>query len=231
MELDLNSDVGEGAGLDEQIFPLITSANICCGLHAGGDDETLAALELAKKHVVVVGAHVGHDDREHFGRREMELKEEEVFKLCLYQIGWLMHHAKEVGVEVKYIKPHGGLYHQANRLHEYARPIVNAASMIKLPLLAMSTSLMRGYAHGNVAFINEGFADRRYLPNGALVPRTAANAFIETPAQAVVQTQMLIKKFEIRSLCVHGDNPQAVAFVTQLRTALTEGGYALKAFA
>src|SRR5438093_4434696 len=115
MDLDLNSDLGEGCGLDAEMMPLVTSANICCGFHAGDASTAHAALKLAAKHGVQVGAHPGYADREQFGRRDLALSEEAIFELCLYQVGAIAGLAMAVGVPLGYIKPHGALYNQACR--------------------------------------------------------------------------------------------------------------------
>src|SRR5205814_9589620 len=101
MDLDLNSDLGEGCGHDAELMPLVTSANICCGFHAGDAATALAALKLAAKHGVQVGAHPGYADREQFGRRELEMSEEAVFEMCLYQVGALAGLAQAVGTRLR----------------------------------------------------------------------------------------------------------------------------------
>src|SRR5262245_32288648 len=129
MDIDLNCDLGEGCPHDAELMPLITSANIACGFHAGGPAEAQAALALAARHGVRVGAHPGYADREHFGRRELDTGEQQVFTDCVYQIGALAGLAKAAGVEVRYVKPHGGLYNQGCREDAYARPVVAAAEV------------------------------------------------------------------------------------------------------
>src|SRR5437868_4695010 len=120
MQIDLNCDLGEGCGLDAELMPLITSANISCGFHAGDSHTALAALKLAAEHGVRVGAHPGYPDREEFGRRERELSEEEVYELCLYQVGALSGLTLITGQSLRYIKPHGALYNQACRDDRFA---------------------------------------------------------------------------------------------------------------
>src|SRR6266478_9782561 len=102
MDLDLNSDLGEGCGLDAELMPLVTSANICCGFHAGDAATAHATLKLAAKHGVQVGAHPGYADREQFGRRELALSEDAVVELCLYQVGALAGLAKAAGINIRY---------------------------------------------------------------------------------------------------------------------------------
>src|SRR5437588_510643 len=140
MILDLNSDLGEGCGLDAELMPLVTSANICCGFHAGDAATALAALKLAAKHGVQVGAHPGYADREQFGRRELDLSEEAIFEMCLYQVGALAGLAHAVGIHLRYVKPHGALYNQAGRSDAFARPIMAAAEILRLPVMGLPGS-------------------------------------------------------------------------------------------
>ncbi|MBI3824146.1 MAG: LamB/YcsF family protein [Planctomycetes bacterium] len=230
MILDLNSDLGEGCGLDAELMPLVTSANICCGFHAGDSTTAHAALQLAVKHGVQVGAHPGYADREHFGRRELALGQDAIFELCVYQVGALMGLAKAVGMPIRYVKPHGGLYNQACREDTVALPIVKAAELLQLPVMALPGSRLEALCQGRCGFIAEGFADRRYLPDGTLVPRSRRDAFMHEVDEAVNQADWLIHERGVRTLCVHGDNPQALDFVRGLRDAFSKRGITLKAF-
>ena len=231
MQIDLNSDLGEGCGLDADLMPLITSANICCGFHAGDPSTAHAALKLAAKHGVQVGAHPGYTDRANFGRQELALSEEAIFELCLYQVGALAGLARSAGVALRYLKPHGALYNQACRDDAYARPIVKAAEVLRLPVMALPGSRLESLCSGGVGFIAEGFADRRYQPDGTLVPRHRSDAFVHDVDEAVAQADRLMRDHGVRTLCVHGDNPQALEFVRGLRDAFTRRGISLRAFA
>jgi len=232
MEIDLNSDLGEGCGHDAEIIPLVTSANISCGCHAGDIYTAADALVLAKEHGIAIGAHPGYADREHFGRRELTLGEDEITRLVLRQINALHVMAQRAGTAIRYVKPHGALYNQACRDDAYARPVIRAAALFSnLPIMGLPKSRLEALCRGQVPFVPEGFADRRYLPDGSLVPRSQPDAFVTDPDLAVRQAERLIHEQGIRSLCVHGDNPQAVAFVHALRDALVRRGIVLKAFA
>ncbi|MFO0863067.1 MAG: 5-oxoprolinase subunit PxpA [Gemmataceae bacterium] len=231
MDIDLNCDLGEGAGNDAELLNLVTSANISCGFHAGGPDIAAAALRLAAERGVTAGAHPGYDDREHFGRRELDLSAEATAGLCAYQIGALSGLADHLGVTLRYIKPHGGLYNQACRDDRIAQPIVDVAAKLGLPLMGLPGSKLEAACRGRCEFVAEGFADRRYLPNGTLVPRSRPDAMIHDPAEAVEQAEQLIRERGVRTLCVHGDNPEAIAFVLNLREVLTRRGFRLRAFA
>jgi UPF0271 protein len=230
VELDLNCDLGEGCPFDAELMPLITSANIACGFHAGDAATAHATLLLAARHGVQVGAHPGFPDRENFGRRELPRTETQIFEDCVYQIGALAGLARAAGISLRYVKPHGALYNLACRDDTYARPIVEAAALFGLELMALPESRLETLSAGRCPFIREGFADRRYLPDGSLVPRSQANAFVTDPAEAVRQAEWLQRERGVRTLCVHGDNPQAVAFVRALREALRSRGIAFRKF-
>ena len=233
MEIDLNADLGEGAGHDAELMALVTSANVCCGLHAGGPDEIAATLELAERYGVTVGAHPGYPDREHFGRRELATGPGVVFHSCLYQIGGLIGIAKAMVPAVRYVKPHGAMYNQACRQYEIANDVVEAAQVFDdLPVVGLPGSHLAAAAldHG-VPFIPEGFADRRYRPDGSLVPRTEPDAFVHDPDEAVRQVDWLVREKGVRTVCVHGDNPEAVAFTRAVRVGLLARGFTLKPFA
>ena len=231
MDIDLNADVGEGAGFDDELMPLVTSANVCCGLHAGGPTEIRATLELAKRHGVTVGAHPGYDDRNHFGRREHALSQQELVDLCTSQISALDALAREANVELRYIKAHGALYNQACRDRETALAFSAAVSAWNLPVVGLPGSkLEAAVKERGLVFISEGFADRRYRPDGSLVPRTEADAFVRDPEEAVRQVELLISARGVRTICVHGDNPQAVTFARAVREALLNRGFTLKPF-
>lgn len=231
MDIDLNSDLGEGGGLDAELMPLLTSANISCGFHAGDTTTIAAALELAKLHQVQVGAHPGYADREHFGRNELDLTDQQVYELCAYQIGALAGLARLVGQPIAYLKPHGALYNQACREDHFARPVIAAAQRFGLPILALPNSRLQALSAGKCGFVAEGFADRRYLPDGSLTPRSRPDAMVEDPEEAVRQADWLIRERGVQSLCVHGDNPQAMSFVRALRDELIRRGLTLRAFA
>jgi UPF0271 protein len=230
MEIDLNCDLGEGCPHDAELMPLITSANIACGFHAGDAATAHAALRQAVRHGVQAGAHPGFPDREGFGRRELSRAEEQVFEDCVYQVGALAGLARATGTALRYVKPHGALYNMACRDEAYARPVVAAAGLFRLAVMALPGSRLEALCAGRCDFVAEGFADRRYLPDGSLVPRTRPDAFVEDPAEAVRQAEWLLRTRGVRTLCVHGDNPRALAFVRELRAALTRQGITIQPF-
>jgi 5-oxoprolinase (ATP-hydrolysing) subunit A len=229
MLIDLNCDLGEGAGSDADVLPLITTANVACGFHAGDPATTFSTIALAAKHGVHVGAHPSFPDREDFGRREMERTEQQVYEDCVYQIGAIAAIAKANGVGLSHIKAHGAVYNMACRDDRYARPVVGAAELFRLPLMGLPKSRLAVLSRSG--FIAEGFADRRYRPDGTLVPRSEPDAFVEDPDEAAKQAIWLAKERGVRTLCVHGDNPRAVAFVRALRETLTTAGFTIQSFA
>jgi 5-oxoprolinase (ATP-hydrolysing) subunit A len=231
MLIDLNCDLGEGAGTDADLVPLITSANVSCGAHAGTDADIAATLQLAARHKVAVGAHPGHPDREHFGRRELRYAPRDVLEMTRAQITHLKALADQAGVPVRYVKPHGALYHQACREDPYADAVISACALAGLPVVGLPGSRLEHRASGRVNFFAEGFADRRYRPDGSLVPRDQPDAFVKDPHEAVEQVRRLIAERGVRTICVHGDNPAALAFVRAVREELVRAGAELRPFA
>jgi UPF0271 protein len=230
MDLDLNCDLGEGAGCDAELLPLVTSANVACGFHAGDAVTALATIRAAARHGVRVGAHPSFPDREQFGRRELERSEDDVFADCVYQIGALAALASAAGVTLAHVKPHGALYNMACRDDAYARPVVAAAERFGLPLLGLPGSRVEVLCAGRVPFVAEGFADRRYRPDGSLVPRSQPDAFVHDAEEAARQVEWLVRERGVRTVCVHGDNPEALALVRALRDALPRAGFVIRAF-
>src|SRR6516164_9271555 len=229
--IDLNCDLGEGCAFDAELMPLITSANIACGFHAGDAEASWLAVKAAAAHGARSGAHPGFADRDHFGRRELQIPPDRIFAECVYQVGALAGLARAAGVPLTHIKPHGALYNMACREDAYAVPLVRAAKVFGLELWGLPGSVLEKRSAGACPFVAEGFADRRYLPDGSLVPRDRPDAFIEDPAEAVRQAEWLLREKGVRTLCVHGDNPRALAFVRAVREELTRRGVTIRAFA
>lgn len=224
MLIDLNADLGEGAGHDAKLMGWITSANICCGAHAGGPEDMRTAVAAARRHSVAVGAHTGYADRARFGRAEIDLEPHEVKSLCFRQIAALF----EAGAEVKYLKPHGALYHRAMQDEGTAWGVAQAAEAFGLPCVGLPGSRLAEICD---EYIPEGFADRRYSPDGTLVPRNRPDAVIESIPEALDQLEWLIRTQAVRTICVHGDNPAALALAPALKSHLLSLGHRLRAFA
>jgi 5-oxoprolinase (ATP-hydrolysing) subunit A len=233
MNIDINCDMGENIGNDEDLMPYITSANIACGFHAGDSNSMQATVRLAKRYGVAVGAHPSWKDLEGFGRREMSLSAEEVEALILYQIGALYAIAKAEGTALRHVKPHGALYNQAAKDTVLANAIANAVKRFSGELilvgLAGSALIEAGMDVGlNVA--NEGFPDRNYNPDGTLVSRKEPHAIIMSPEDVakhgldLIQNGILFGETHVRvdTLCLHGDHPRAVENAKLLYEALKE---------
>jgi UPF0271 protein len=242
--IDLNCDLGEGAGHDAALMPLITSANIACGGHAGDAATMRATVELAAVHHVAIGAHPGFEDREHFGRRELTLPAEEIFALVARQIRALAVIVRVNGRRLAHVKPHGGLYNLAARDRAVADPVARAVHAVNpqaiLVGLAGSALLDAGRALG-LRVAAEGFADRRYAPDGRLVPRTEAGAVLHDPAAVGAQAVQLARDGRVRAadgselavaadtLCLHGDGRDAVTLARRVRAELGAARVGLKA--
>jgi UPF0271 protein len=239
LSVDINADLGEGAGHDEELFGLISSANIATGFHAGDSDTMHAAVSVAKKHGVAVGAHPSFFDRENFGRKEVKVSNQEVFEAVTYQLGVFQAIAAAVGMQPKHVKPHGALYNMAVRDQDLADVIARAIESVdsKLILFAPDKSELAraGEAHG-LQIAHEIFADRNYLNEGWLVPRTRQDALLRDPNEAAERVLRMLREGKVRSvegrdidvrgetICVHSDTPGAVEFARELRSKLEREG-------
>ncbi len=244
LSIDLNADLGEGAGHDEELFELISSANIATGFHAGDSDSIHAAVSVAKKHGVAVGAHPSFFDRENFGRKELKVSNQEVFDAVVYQLGVFQAIASAMGVQPSHVKPHGALYNMAVRDDKLADAIARGIESVdpKLILFAPdNTELARaGEAHG-LQVAREIFADRNYLNDGWLVPRARLDALLRDPKEAAQRVLRMLREGKVRSvegrdvevcgetICVHGDTPGAVEFARELRSRLEHEGVRITA--
>jgi UPF0271 protein len=227
MDIDLNCDMGEGSAHDRELIEWVTSVNIACGFHAGSPQIAFETLALAVSRGIQTGAHPSFPDPEHFGRLEMQRSEDDIFRDCVYQVAALEGLAHSAGTVLGHIKPHGALYNQACRDMAYAAPVARAAAEFGLPVYGLPGTPLEQACGGMAGFIPEGFADRRYDVHGKLVPRTSNQAFVADPQEAVRQIERLIADHGVRTICVHGDNPQALDFVKAVRAALLSGGHRL----
>src|SRR5688572_20426308 len=230
--IDLNCDLGEGAGNDAELMPLITSANVACGAHAGNLDTMIETVELAAKHRVMVGAHPGYFDLENMGRVERAIAPAEASRLVLMQIEQLFEIA---GSKLRHVKLHGALYNQVSRDPLLAEAVVSDLARLwpDLILFALAGSqLARNASSRGLRVAEEVFADRTYQPDGTLTPRSQPNALITDEDAAVGQVLQMVTKGSVRAvdgtdvpitaetICVHGDSPRAAAFATRLRKEL-----------
>jgi UPF0271 protein len=241
----LNCDIGEsfGAwtmGLDDQVMPYVDQANIACGFHAGDPLVMKNTVALALKHGVMLGAHPAYPDLQGFGRRSMTCRPEEIHAFVLYQVGALNQIAAAQGGNLSYVKPHGALYNDMMRDQAILRAVLSALreSPQNLAVMAMTTAdnqtLKQMCAEYGVPLFLEAFADRAYDDRGFLVPRSQQGAVHHNPDTIVAQAVALSRGEAIQSvndvrlnleadtLCVHGDNPESIAAVKAIRTALEE---------
>lgn len=246
MFMDLNADVGEGCGDDAALMPLLTSASIACGAHAGDASSMQRTIRLAQQHGVVIGAHVSYPDREHFGRRDLNLPPERLTAEILFQLGALAAIARAIGTHVRYVKAHGALYNRMAQDAATAQEVITAVRSFDatLPILTLPDSIAMTVARqlGTTA-VAEAFADRAYSADGKLVSRDKPGAVI-TDEKAVAKRAVEIARarrtqsidgqvvhINARSLCVHGDTPGAVELARAVRAALQQASVELRAFA
>ena len=239
LHIDLNCDLGEGAGRDAELMPLITSANIACGAHAGDEATMRATVALALQHGVAIGAHPGCADRENFGRRELALTSKEVHALVLRQIHELQAIVRPAGARLAHVKPHGALYTMSARdaglAGAIAAAIYEADPRLVLVGLAGSRLIEAGVAAG-LSTASEVFADRTYQVDGSLTPRDRPDALITDANVAVAQVLRTVRDGTVRAtdgsevmikadtVCLHGDGPHAVEFARAVRQGLAAAG-------
>ena len=242
MQIDLNADIGEGAGDDAGILACVSSASIACGGHAGDEASMRAALRLCRALGVAAGAHPSHADREHFGRRALACTPEQVYALVCQQTHWLQRLALDEGVRLRHVKPHGALYNQAADDAALAMAIATAVRDCDagLALIGLAGSeLPRAAQAAGLRAVAEAFADRGYAANARLLPRGQPGALL-APAQAQAQGLDLAMRGGLRlasgdwlplpadSICLHGDTPGALAIARSLHAALRRAGLALQ---
>jgi UPF0271 protein len=243
--IDLNCDMGEGIGADASIMPYISSANIACGYHAGDEETMRKTIELAIKYKVAIGAHPSFPDRENFGRKEMQLSPSAIYELVIKQIDILHAIALSCGAGLHHVKPHGALYNVAAKDTEIAKAIAQAVKDCdkNLFLVGLSGSYSISEAKRiGLKTLSEVFADRTYMEDGNLTPRSHPNALIEETEKAVQQVLQIIKEKTVttvsgkvipiiaESVCIHGDGRQAVAFAKRIHAALQKEHIKIQSF-
>ncbi|CAN6960348.1 MULTISPECIES: 5-oxoprolinase subunit PxpA [Psychrobacter] len=244
MKVDLNADVAEGCGQDEKLMTIVSSANVCCGLHAGSYAEMLITLQLAKENNVRVGAHPSLDDRENFGRTDQVLDEEGYRALMRYQLGATKALCDLVGVPLEYVKPHGALYNQAAANESLADILVSEIKNFDSNLKVMGLSggyLVKSAKNHGLEVISEVFADRNYEKDGSLVSRSKDNALITDTDEATNHVlQMITEGFvtsvcgekvpvDAQSVCLHGDGEHAILFAQEIKKQLELKGIEISA--
>jgi UPF0271 protein len=246
MVIDLNCDVGEGAGMDERILPLVSSANVACGFHAGDPATIRGTVRLAKRFGVAVGAHPSYPDRLGFGRRAMAASPEEVLDDVTYQVGAVLGFCRAEGVPLVHVKPHGALYNAAAQDQALAAAVCQAVRSIDpaLIVVCLAGSPMVEVARGlGLRCAEEAFADRGYTLRGTLVPRTQPGAVIEDPEKVAERVATLAREGRLLSVegspvavsadtvCLHGDTPGAVELAAAIRGRLDREGVAVRSLA
>lgn len=249
--IDLNVDIGEGFGHDEELLKFASSANVCCGVHAGSPELTLETIDLCLRHRVRVGIHPGYPDRVSMGRNPMQPGQEPTYLKSLFeQTAWFVDVAKP-----SYMKPHGAFYsdtavvlpHDWEKLKKrspgvsdyesggvYLSQFPGVQSLLMLlrihhmPLVGLEPTAHRVVAsRAHQSFIREGFADRRYRRDGTLVPRTEPGAVLTDPEE--IREQALELATRVDSICLHGDTPDCVVFAELVYKSLLDAGYGVGA--
>ena len=247
--LDLNCDMGEGFGAwtmgdDAALLDHVTSANIACGFHAGDPGTIHRTVKLALEKGVAVGAHPSLPDLQGFGRRHMNVSAQEAYDLVVYQVGALAGFATACGGRLSHVKAHGALYNMAAKDVNLAQAIARAVKDFdaRLVLFGLAGSeLVRAGEQAGLKIANEVFADRTYQADGSLTPRSRPDAMIHDPALAIAQVRRMIDEGKVKSvngadvvvradtLCIHGDEPNAVEFARRIRAALVADGVRVSA--
>ncbi len=248
--VDLNADLGESFGIwrlgeDDALLGVVTSANVACGFHAGDPSTMRRVCARAVETGVAIGAQVSYRDLTGFGRRFIDVDPAELEDDVLYQLAALDGVARVSGGRVAYVKPHGALYNAAVDHEGQARAVVDAVRRFDpgLPVLGLpGSALLRAAAEAGLRTVREGFADRGYTPEGALVPRRDPGALVRDPGTVAARAvRMAIEgtvvavdgrevAVEVDSVCVHGDTPGAVDLARAVRAALTDAGLRLAPF-
>ncbi|WP_096437834.1 LamB/YcsF family protein [Alteribacter populi] len=246
--IDLNSDLGESfgnytIGQDKEVLSLVSSANIACGYHAGDHNVMHETVKKAADNKVGLGAHPGLPDLVGFGRRYIEVDADDVYNMVVYQVGALQAFVTIRDTKLQHVKPHGALFNMAAKDPVIAQAIAKAVQDVDSSLilfgLAGSELIKEGRKRG-LHVAQEVFADRTYQPDGTLTPRTQPNAVIHDEDEVVERTLRMVREKIVRAedgseisiqpdtICVHGDTPQALTFVTRLKNELLKAGVDIK---
>ncbi|MDP0493743.1 MAG: 5-oxoprolinase subunit PxpA [Fusobacterium sp. JB021] len=244
MKIDLNCDLGESfgvykIGMDEEVLKYISSANVACGWHAGDSVVMGKTVELAKKNNVAVGAHPGFPDLVGFGRRTLNVSPKELKSYVKYQVGALLAFTKSEGLKMQHVKPHGAMYNMAAKDYDLALAIAEAIKEVDDSLILMglaNSEMIRAGKDVGIKVANEVFADRAYNDDGTLVSRALEGAVIHDKDLAISRVIRMVKEGKVesingkdidlvpQSICIHGDNPEALEFAKNIREALVKEG-------
>lgn len=248
MQVDLNSDLGESfgrytLGMDSEIIPLITSANVAAGFHASDPLVMKKTVEAAKRSGIAVGVHPGYPDLMGFGRRNMVVSPEESYAYTMYQIGALDAFLKAQGMRLQHVKPHGAFYNMAAKDRSQSEAICKAIKDYDPELIVMalpSGELYKAAKDMGLRAAAEVFADRAYEEDGTLVNRKKPGAMITDEDESLKRVIRMVKEHKVTaitgkdiditvdSVCVHGDGVKALQFVKKLREGLSKEGVSIK---
>jgi len=233
--IDINCDMGEGMGNDEALMPYITSANIACGFHAGNGETIRRTIDLAKLYNVRVGAHPSFRDKDFFGRRELDIPGDKLYAIVIEQIIKMDMIAREKGVKLYHVKPHGALYNMAARDPKIARIIAQTVKDFDESLVIYGLSgshLIKESQAMGLLTANEAFADRTYRDDGSLTPRSQPNAIITNETESLQQVMQIMEQgtvttvtgkvipMQAETICIHGDEKTAVGIARNISNAL-----------
>jgi UPF0271 protein len=219
--LNLNADLGEGAGEDEAILSQVDSACVACGVHAGSASITIATVSRCRALGVEVGAHPGYDDRPNFGRVEVPISVKEIEALVAFQVGGLA-----AIVPLAFVKAHGALYHRCQHDRAAADALARVAKQLGAGLMGQpGFEIVVAAERAGIPAYREGFADRKVLPDGTLAPRHEPGSMLQ-PDRAVEQAVRMARSGQYDTICIHGDTPGAAALAAAVRQALDSAGIA-----
>jgi 5-oxoprolinase (ATP-hydrolysing) subunit A len=236
--MDLNADLGESFGAwrlgdDTALLGIVTSANVACGFHAGDPLTIRRTIATAVQRGVAIGAQVSYPDLVGFGRRAMDVEPADLEACVLYQLAAVAGIAIAEGSAVRYVKPHGALYHRVLTDDAQAGAVLAAVRAFdsSLAVLTMAGVFADRAAASGTRVVMEGFADRAYTADGRLVPRTQAGAVLDDPEEVAQQALRLADSGRIESICLHGDTPHAVDLAVAVRDRLERAGVSITSFA
>ncbi|WP_114786437.1 5-oxoprolinase subunit PxpA [Vibrio tetraodonis] len=239
--ITLNCDMGESFGMwemgnDEAVMPWVDMANLACGFHASDPDIMLNTIKLAIKHDTQIGAHPSYPDLQGFGRRKLDMDKDSITNMVIYQVGALKALAESQNTQISYVKPHGALYNSMLRDLTIFDAVADAVACFGVPLMTLAMSdngkLLDIADKYELPLLFEAFADRAYLSNGELAPRSLSGSVLSQEEEILDQVKQIAQYGKVRTIdgclipieadtiCVHGDNEQAIGMIHKIRDAL-----------
>lgn len=239
LQIDLNLDAGESVqalddGSEFALYELVTSVNVACGGHAGDEDSMSRVAEQAAIRGLAIGAHPSFPDRRSFGRRALRMSRDALVDSLCAQMESLLAVLRKMNLKLNHVKPHGSLYNLAATDREYASAVIEAVRRIdsSLPIVGLAYSnFLKWCSKAGQTPIAEGFADRRYEPDGTLRDRQYADALILDPQTAGEHAKVLSLKGEVQTICIHTDTPGALQIACAVRTHLLDAGFEIRSIA